>query len=349
MLGRYELLGRIAQGGVGSVYLARVRGAGQFERLSALKLLHPHLARDGEFTAMLLDEARMTAGLRHPHVVSVEDVGTGPLGHHLAMQYVDGLPLGRVLSGLDPDTAIRVGLRSLEDAAAGLHAAHVAKDLGGRWLGIVHRDVSPANILVGREGVSRVVDFGIALAASRLAVTRPEVLKGKPRFMAPEQVLGLPCDARTDVFALSVLLFELLTGRRLYEARGTAAILARAATHEGFEGPGVLPARWRHFAPVLEAGLAREPASRFPTARLFAEALHCTAQNEVATYIDVAEAIESAFGAALEARDTWVAERASGRSTRELGPADLHTIPDMPSPRPPARTSPGPIEGLSAR
>ena len=168
LLDRYEVIAEIAKGGMGTVYLARLSGAGGFERLMALKVMHEHLAEDDTFVTMLLDEARTAAHIHHPNAVGITDVVESPVGYYLVMDYVDGFPLSHIVThpGLSERDRIRAGSRLIVDAANGLHAAHTAKDPKGVKLGIVHRDVSPQNVLVGRDGTGRIVDFGIALAAS---------------------------------------------------------------------------------------------------------------------------------------------------------------------------------------
>ncbi|HEY8428535.1 MAG TPA: serine/threonine-protein kinase, partial [Sandaracinaceae bacterium] len=196
MLDRYEVIAEIARGGMGTVLLARLEGAGGFERLMAIKLMHEHLAADKEFVTMLLDEARTAAAIHHPNAVGIVDVAHSPVGYYLVMSYVEGFTLNQLVTHpeLDARERIRLGLRVLVDACHGLHAAHTAKDAKGKPLSIVHRDVSPQNVLVGLDGVGRIVDFGIALAASRVTTSRTGVLKGKPSYMAPEQVKSEPVD-----------------------------------------------------------------------------------------------------------------------------------------------------------
>ncbi|QSQ20796.1 protein kinase [Pyxidicoccus parkwayensis] len=217
--GKYELLRKIASGGMGQVFLAREHGTG-FERLVVLKLILPHLAEDDEFLSMFLDEAGLVARLTHPNLITILDLSEIEGRHCLAMEYVQGDDVRR----LDKFTraqgkSLPVGLilRIIADAAAGLHYAHQARDAQGKPLKLVHRDVSPQNILVGFDGGVKVIDFGVAKAATSSQNTATGVLKGKYPYMSPEQANGHSIDARSDLFALGVVMWELMTGKRLFK------------------------------------------------------------------------------------------------------------------------------------
>jgi len=188
-LGRYETIRAVASGGMATVHLARALGAGGFERLVAIKVLHPHIQSEPDFVAMFLDEARLAAQVRHPNVVPTIDVSTDPL--FLVMEYVEGPSLHAVQRDLRRQNKVvplEVALRITLDLLAGLHAAHELTDSSGTLLNFVHRDVSPHNILLGVDGVTRITDFGVARAESRLSSTRGGQVKGKLAYMAPEQV-----------------------------------------------------------------------------------------------------------------------------------------------------------------
>ncbi len=169
-LGRYQLVAEIARGGMGTVYLARLASAGGFKRLFAVKVLHPHLAQEPEFITMFLDEARLASHLHHPNAVPIIDVCQISSGYYLVMEYIDGFTLKNLLDELKTDSLrrIRLCLRVLVDAAAGLDAAHRLTNDDGEPIGLVHRDVSPHNILVGTDGIGRITDFGIARGATRI-------------------------------------------------------------------------------------------------------------------------------------------------------------------------------------
>ncbi|WP_225412632.1 serine/threonine protein kinase [Stigmatella hybrida] len=216
--GKYELLRKIASGGMGQVFLARERGG--VERLVVLKLILPHLAEDDEFLNMFVEEARLVGRLRHPNLVTILDLLEIEGRQCLAMEYVQGDDLRRVdkqarLKGqlLPPGLVLRV----ISEAAAGLDYAHQARDAQGQPLKLVHRDVSPQNILVGFDGGVKIIDFGVAKAAGSSQQTATGVLKGKYPYMSPEQASGQAIDGRSDQFALGVVMWELLTGKRLFK------------------------------------------------------------------------------------------------------------------------------------
>jgi serine/threonine protein kinase len=216
--GKYELLRKIASGGMGQVFLARERGA--VERLVVLKLILPHLAEDEEFLTMFLEEARLVARLQHPNLVTILDLLEVEGRHCLAMEYVQGDDVRRLdkqarLKGrlLPPGLVLRI----ISEAASGLDYAHKARDAQGQPLRLVHRDVSPQNILVGFDGAVKIIDFGVAKAAGSGHQTATGVLKGKYPYMSPEQAGGQHIDGRSDQFALGVVMWEMLTGRRLFK------------------------------------------------------------------------------------------------------------------------------------
>ena len=323
-LGRYTLHGEIAAGGMATVHFGRLAGEGGFSRIVAIKCMHKHLAEDPEFRAMFLDEARLAARIRHPNVVSTIDIGSSEEGMFLVMEYVAGESLAALMracarkqEGIPTSVTIRV----LIDALYGLHAAHIATDDAGKPLSIVHRDVSPQNILVATDGHARVLDFGIAKAAGRSHTTRDGQLKGKFRYMAPEQVRDGPVNARTDVYAASVVLWELLTAQSLFRGSNDAAIVAKVLE-------GVVPAPSKlapALAPELDAivlrGLAREPADRFESAEQMAEALEGLSQSTTAKQVSVW--VTHVAGEVLRARAEQIAriEAAPSASGIVVAPA----------------------------
>ncbi|MBZ4420350.1 serine/threonine-protein kinase [Myxococcus sp. RHSTA-1-4] len=217
--GKYELLRKIASGGMGQVFLAREHGTG-FERLVVLKLILPHLAEDDEFLTMFLEEAGLVARLTHPNLITILDLSEIEGRHCLAMEYVQGDDVRRLdkfSRAQGKPLPVGLILRIIADAAAGLDYAHQARDAQGRPLRLVHRDVSPQNILVGFDGGVKVIDFGVAKAATSSQNTATGVLKGKYPYMSPEQANGQAIDARSDLFALGVVMWELLTGKRLFK------------------------------------------------------------------------------------------------------------------------------------
>lgn len=292
-LGRYTLHGEIASGGMATVHFGRLAGEGGFSRIVAIKCMHAHLAGDPEFRAMFLDEARLAARIRHPNVVSTIDIGSSDEGMFLVMEYITGESLAaltRAASRRGEPIPLSISIRILIDTLYGLHAAHVATDDAGAPLSIVHRDISPQNILVAVDGHARVLDFGIAKAAGRSHTTRDGQLKGKFRYMAPEQVRDGPVSAQTDVYAASVVLWELLTGQPLFRGSNDAAVIARVL--EGVIAPPskLAPALPRELDAIVLRGLAREPHERFGSAEEMAEALevlsHPTTARQVGVWVD---------------------------------------------------------------
>ena len=255
-VGRYEVLLPIASGGMATVYIACVEGIGGFKRQLALKLMHPHLREVPEFMADLVEEAKLAGRIHHPNVVSVIDVGEDAAGTFLVMDYIEGDSLSGITRALRARERLlppRIALRIVDDALAGLHAAHELKDDDRRPLGIVHRDFSPQNVLVGLDGHSRLADFGVAKAANRLSHTKTGFIKGKIVYMSPEQARAAVVDRRCDVWAAGVVLWELLAGRRLYNTADEVATVLKIVTEE--------PPRLRTVRPDLPEELDRALAS----------------------------------------------------------------------------------------
>jgi eukaryotic-like serine/threonine-protein kinase len=272
---RYRLHDEIASGGMGTVHIGRLVAPGGFARTVAIKRLHRHLTGDPDIVAMFLDEARLAARVRHPNVVPTLDVVAANGEFLLVMEYVHGIPLSEVLARLGSTNErmpLDVVAAVMSGLLQGLHAAHEATDEAGQPLAIVHRDVSPQNVLVGVDGGVRVLDFGIAKAAHRLHTTQDGAVRGKLRYMAPEQFRGERVDRRSDVFSAGVLLWELLTARRLFESDVEAAGAAQSSSR--ISAPSAIvegvPAA---FDAVALRALARDPADRFDTALAMALAI----------------------------------------------------------------------------
>jgi serine/threonine protein kinase len=275
ILGRYALYDKIAQGGMATVHLGRLLGPVGFSRTVAIKRLHPHYAEDPEFVSMFLDEARLAARVQHPNVVSTLDVVTVDGELFLVMEYVQGESVARLCRAaaasnerVPPSVATTIMVGTLH----GLHAAHEAKNDRGEPLDLVHRDVSPQNVLVGVDGVARVLDFGVAKAAGRIQSTREGQLKGKLPYMAPEQLRGKTSRA-SDIYAASVVLWEVICGRRLFAGENEGEIVAKL-----LEGCKVPPSTHAEgLSPEIDAvvmrGLEVDPSRRFATAREMARAL----------------------------------------------------------------------------
>jgi len=249
------------------VSFGKLRGEADFSRVVAVKQLFPQYARDPEFVAMFLDEARVAARVRHPNVVGTLDIVSDDGELFLVMEYIAGEPLSRLLASaaaayepIEPAIISRVLIDFLE----GLHAAHTATGPSGEPLHIVHRDVSPQNVLVGVDGVSRVVDFGVAKAMGRLQKTDDGQVKGKIVYMPPEQ-MGKEVDLRADLWAAGAVLWEMLAGRRLFTDMGQA--LAYHSGHHGLEAPSVVGRRETPLDAVAIRALSRDPKDRYQTAR----------------------------------------------------------------------------------
>jgi serine/threonine protein kinase len=289
-VGRYVIYGELAAGGTASVHLGRLVGPAGFSRTVAIKRLHPHLATEPEFVTMLIDEAQLASSINHPNVVSSLDVVSDGDEILLVLDYVEGETLAALLRSSRKDRSLRaprisVMVRVLTDVLAGLHAAHTAKTPRRRPLHIVHRDVSPQNIMVGFDGIARVLDFGVATAAHRRHSTRPGRIKGKLAYMSPEQVRGEPVDPRTDVFAAGVVLWECLTQRRLFRSEGEEQAKPRVL-RQVIEAPSVHnPQISRALDQVVLRALNFDREARFASAAEFADAL--AAATEQSSSVEV--------------------------------------------------------------
>jgi hypothetical protein len=309
-VGRYLLAARLASGGMSSVHVGRLVGAAGFGRTVAVKQLHPHLASEREFVAMLLDEARLASRIRHPNVVSVSDVVQQDNQLLLVMDYVPGVSLAELIRLAETDQRrLPLGIVSAIGSGIlhGLHAAHEATDERGRALGIVHRDVSPQNILVGADGLARVVDFGVAKAAGRLNTTVNGQVKGKMAYMAPEQLRSAAVDRRADVYAAALVLWEAITLARPFD--GDDAPLRRIAGDvpaPSTLAPGIPAA----LDALLERALQRAPEHRTPDAR--AMALELEAAIPPASTGEVAALVAALAADLLQERAAMVAGAESG-------------------------------------
>jgi len=309
VVGRYALYGELASGGMATVHIGRLLGPVGFARTIAIKRLHPQYAKDPEFVSMFLDEARLAARIQHPNVCATLDVVATQGELFLVMEYLQGETLSRMIRAvrhrgelIDPRVAVSV----LAQTLYGLHAAHEAKSERGEALNIVHRDISPQNILVGRDGVTKVLDFGVAKAAGRFHTTREGNVKGKLPYMSPEQLRGQPIDRQTDIYAAAVCLWETLSGRKLFKGENEGSVLEQVLF--GTIDP---PSRWApSIPPAIDAlvmkGLERDKTKRFATAREFALALERALPPALAS--DVGDWIETVAGEVLHERAERIAE-----------------------------------------
>ena len=323
---RYRIVSRIANGGMGSVYMAAQHGAAGFRRIVAIKRGFPHLLEDPSFRKLLASEARLASLVRHPNVVAVSDVEEADGELSIVMEYVEGVSLAELLRG-DVQLPLYLALRIILDAAEGLDAIHRCTTESGRPLGLVHRDISPQNILVGVDGVARIADFGIAQTYDS-GSTGSGMLRGKPAYMAPEYVETSVAAPGCDVFALAVIVWESLAGRRLFRAgtdietinRVRACVVPPPSTFN------------RAIAPELDAvvlrALAYEPRLRYPSAIAFAQGLAAAGPVlPLKARTDLGRIVRAVAGPVLAQRRASLSEAGATPVARTSG-ADLPVVID---------------------
>ncbi len=278
-LGRYQIDQLLARGGMGEVYLGRIEGAHGFVRPIVIKVIRTELIEDERVALMFVDEARIAAGLHHRNIVQIIDFDLFDGGAFLVTEYIEGCDVRAMLHYLRAAPRYDVALAIITELGTGLDAAHDATDDAGTPLNLVHRDVSPSNVLLGIHGEIKVADFGVAKARSRSYHTVSGSIKGKAPYMAPEQILGEPIDRRADVFSLGVLLFELTTRTRLYSALSNTVamkqILDGTVPDPAERRPGYPP----ELTAIIRRALARDPEQRYPTARAMVDELDHLAQQ----------------------------------------------------------------------
>lgn len=306
--GPYRLCLELASGGMATVYLAHNDAAGSTARFAAVKLVHPHLAADPGFLEMFVDESEIASRIRHPNVCAVYDYEVSEGRSYLAMEYLIGEPMAAVWRKLartraDPARTARLIAKSLADACEGLHAAHELTDAEGEPLEIVHRDVSPGNIVLTFDGVTKVVDFGVAAAARKRHRTQTGMLKGKLAYIAPECLRGTKADRRCDVWGIGVVAWELVTGERLFRAASDVETL-RAVMDKPIPRPSeVRPELPRALDDVIMLALERDPDDRYANARDLGRDLARVANAEdVITASDLGEWLDGLFPGAKDRR-----------------------------------------------
>jgi serine/threonine-protein kinase len=302
------------------VHLGLLRGDAGFARVVAIKRLHRQYVGDPELSALLLDEARLASRLRHPNVVAPRDLVTCHGEIFVVMEYVHGLTLAalvREARARGATVPVAVVARIMSDVLAGLHAAHEAKDGQGRPLALVHRDVSPQNVMVGADGLARVLDFGIAQAAFRSQTTREGQLRAKLAYAAPEHVLDHPVDRRADVYSSAIVCWELLTLERLFTASNESALLARVLEQAPRAAATLRPEIPAELDRILLEALSKDPAARPTSAEAFALALERAAQP--ATHREVAHWVASLASEPLERLAARLAEAEAGAPLQEAG------------------------------
>jgi len=274
MVGKYRIVLPLGQGGTADVYLAVADGPSGFTKLVVVKVLRKSLASDSEFRMMFVSEARLAARLHHPNIVQTNEVIEVDGAPVLVMEYLDGQPLSQVIvRGKQGGFTLAMQLRVLADALAGLHAAHELADFDGTPLGVVHRDVSPHNLFVTVEGQAKVLDFGIAKLERSMVETEVGTVKGKLRYMAPEQVAGDKLDRRADVYAAGVILWEALTGERMWKGSSEGEIRARVLAGDLPLSETSRPDVPQVLARICRRALSRAPGDRHATARQLADEL----------------------------------------------------------------------------
>src|SRR5688572_6446236 len=293
VVGRYALYGRLAAGGMATVHLGRVLEADGTSRTVAVKRLHPQFCKDPEFVAMFIDEARLAARIKHPNVVETLDILTMGQELLLVMEYIRGECFSKLLraarrKNLEPSIGV-VG-RIASGMLHGLHAAHEARDDNGELLNVVHRDISPQNVMIDVDGGVKVLDFGVAKASSRIQITRDGQMKGKLSYMSPEQLQGLPVDRRADVFACGVVLWEALTRRRLFVGEDASEVLRKILRDEVPPPSQWVPGLSPEVDQVVLRALSKDPELRYQTAEELAvdveQIIDLAPPEEVGAWLD---------------------------------------------------------------
>ena len=341
--GNYVLLKKIGRGGMAELFLARQVGVAGFERVLAIKRILPHLTEDPEFVEMFVNEAKIAAQITHPNVVQIYDFGTVTGTYYIAMEYVMGKSLAAVLSTgkergqwIPPHQAVQITAR----IASGLDHAHRGQTMSGEPLGIIHRDISPQNILLGYNGDIKLVDFGIAKAASSSTHTQTGMIKGKLAYLSPEQAWGKPVDHRADVFSLGIVLHEMLTGQRLFKAENEIATLERVRTATVPPPSSLNPLVAKDLDPIVLKALTQHPDDRYPTAQAFQDALdgHLLTLGPPPTGRDLATYLHGLFERDLQA------DNADFKQATSITPRGVTATTALPKAKTPAprQTAPPP-------
>ena len=322
--GSYLLLKRLARGGMAEVFLARESGPGGFERKVALKRILPHLVDTPDFVRMFLDEARLAGRLTHPNIVHIYEFGQVDEHYFIAMEFVDGVHAGTLIErGAYEKMPAALVARIGADACAGLNYAHNIKGNDNLPLQLVHRDVSPPNLMISQDGVVKLVDFGIAKAVSTVEKTQPGIVKGKFAYMSPEQTMGMKLDGKSDVFSLTLVLWELLAGRVAVDRADPVA--AMTAIRDG-QLPSIRDARpdiAPKLAAALEAALAVEPEDRLSAAELGnAFEGYIKSSPELGTSMQLSEWIRQRFGRPDEDHDDDIPGPTLHDGDVDFAPAD---------------------------
>jgi serine/threonine-protein kinase len=335
---RYETILRLSAGGMGTVYVGAARGDLGFRQIVAIKKPHPHLLLDPSLRASFVKEARLASLIHHANVVDVRDVDATEDEVSIVMEYVEGASLGELIQVAaegGPEIPPAVAVRIVLDACAGLHAAHELADERGRPLGLVHRDVSPQNLLVGLDGVTRVADFGVAkFNRTTGSNTTAGHLKGKLSYTAPECLLAEPIDRRIDVFAMGVVLWEVLAGTRLFRGQHEAETMKRIVEYSPPPISELSPSLGSGLDEVVQMALAKSREARFDNMLAMASALESSARAAglVAGHREVADVVRAAVGADVEERRRVVRARLASEPSVASAQIDPATAAAMESP-----------------
>ncbi|MBL8957406.1 MAG: protein kinase [Myxococcaceae bacterium] len=345
-VGNYQLIKKLATGGMAEVWLANQIGIEGFNRHIVVKRILPHLSEDPEFVQMFLNEAKIASRFNHPNIAQIYDLGQGDGQYFIAMEFIHGEDLGRLMRkawSTGQWIARPLAIRIIAEACKGLYYAHTRNDERGQPLRVVHRDISPQNILISFDGSVKLVDFGIAKAADQASMTKSGAIKGKFAYMAPEQAGGKPLDARTDLFALGLVLYELLTGVRPLKRDSELATL-QAALECAIDPPSVVAEVPAELDDVVMRALAKAPDDRYRDASMFQMALEefLISQRLVATSVQISELMETLFAERRAEEQRLGSPNPSVQGESQQG---LPAMPEMPAkPKKQSRLQPPPRE-----
>lgn len=331
-LGRYEILMPVARGDMATVWAARLVGTRGFQKLVAIKTILPALSDDPDFEAMLLDEARLAARIRHPHVVEIVDLGEENEWLYLVMEWVNGETLATISKRAKAKGGIALPLllRILSSACAGLQAAHDLKNDAGELVGLVHRDISPQNIMVSYEGIVKIVDFGVAKASDRAHQTGiGGIMKGKVPYLSPEQLDGKSIDRRSDLFSLGVIAYSLVSGRHPFRGETDKATMHNIESRAPVPLNELVPDVDPRLAAIIGRALEKNPDDRFPDAAAMQRELEATLRELGASVTDgdVAAYVRELLSDLMDDRNKALARAIEG--------ADVRANSSPPSPRRP--------------
>ncbi len=353
--GKYHLLERINVGGMAEVYKAKMIGVEGFEKLLAIKRILPAIAADKDFIAMFIDEAKIQVQLNHANIAQTFELGRISDTYFIAMEYVSGRDLRAVFERLrrrGEVVPVELGCYVISRIAEGLDYAHRKKDASGNDLGIIHRDISPQNILVSYEGEVKLIDFGIAKAANKMMKTQAGILKGKFGYMSPEQVRGLPLDWRSDIFAAGIVLYELLTGERLFTGESDYSVLEKVRTAAVPRPSTVRQTLQPALERIVLKALAKDPDDRYPHASELVADLqrYLLAQEKLFTREDLAAFMKTTFAEEFEREKRSLTEDFESEDGTPTDPPAPGSTPSAPMIiRPPGTPGRPRLEGAAAR